>query len=126
MPPICPYCNNSAMLIDSSEVYAGRSFGLIWACARCDAYVGVHKDSPTYKPKGTLANKELRVWRVRAHSAFDPLWRSLLLEPKMTRTEAYTWMQETLAISRDQAHIGSLDVEGCRRLIAAISSLETQ
>jgi len=46
---------------------------MIYLCRSCDAYVGVHKG--TDKPKGRLANAELREYKKKAHSAFDPLWR---------------------------------------------------
>ena len=69
---VCPYCGQVAVLVDSSIVY-GRSFGLIYLCAPCDAYVGTHKGSPRHAPLGTLANKELREARLKAHEILDPL-----------------------------------------------------
>lgn len=70
---ICDYCGNPADFVDSSVVYHGRSFGMIYLCPNCGAYVGVHKGSD--KPLGRLANSELRNWKKAAHAAFDPLWK---------------------------------------------------
>ena len=39
---ICPYCGNRTEYVDSSVIY-GRSYGMIYLCWDCMAYVGVHK-----------------------------------------------------------------------------------
>lgn len=39
---ICDYCGTPADFVDSSVVYHGHSFGMIYLCPRCGAYVGVH------------------------------------------------------------------------------------
>lgn len=112
----CPYCGQKAKLKGSAIVYNGRDFGWIWDCRPCDAYVGVHKDSSTFEPKGTLANKELREWRKAAHAAFDPIWQS----GQMTRKQAYRWLSEQMNLT--EAHIGEFDIEQCRRLIEILST----
>jgi len=114
----CPYCGAFARLKDSIEVY-GRSYGMIWDCRPCDAYVGVHKDSPTHYPLGRLANKELREWKMKAHAAFDPLWKS----GKMTRSEAYKALGAKLRMSPARTHIGWFDVEQCQAVVAAAQEL---
>lgn len=109
---ICPYCEGRAVLVDSAEVYS-RSYGMIWLCRPCGAYVGVHKGSPSAEPKGTLAKPELRLLRKQAHEAFDPLW----ISGGMSRVEAYRHLQEIMDLSPDEAHIGRFNVEQCRTLI---------
>jgi len=37
----CPYCKGETKYVDSSLVY-GRSYGMMYLCEPCDAYVGVH------------------------------------------------------------------------------------
>lgn len=64
MNPICPYCDNESELVDSEVVY-GKSYGMMFLCSPCDAYVGCHKDSPNNRPLGTLANRSLRSLRKR-------------------------------------------------------------
>jgi len=51
----CPYCNNPAVYVDSVVIYR-RSYGMIYWCRPCDAYVGVLKGTDI--PFGTLANAE--------------------------------------------------------------------
>ena len=64
---ICPYCGNNSEYIDSSFIY-GKSYGMIYLCRPCEAYVGVHKG--TDKALGRLANKELRESKKEAHFYF--------------------------------------------------------
>lgn len=89
---ICDYCGTPADFVDSSVVYHGHSFGMIYLCPRCGAYVGVHKGSD--KPLGRLANSELRNWKKAAHAAFDPLWKYGPYRGR--RNEAYRWLSEKM------------------------------
>ncbi len=114
-PVICPYCGQPAVLTSSEEVY-GRDYGLLYLCAPCDAYVGVHRG--TTKPKGTLANAELREWRKRAHAAFDPLWQDILttcpnVAKHKARNGAYRLLAEQLEIPVKECHIGMMDEATC-------------
>ena len=82
----CPNCGAKAELRDSSVVYKGRNFGLVYVCSnfpKCDSYVGVHKG--TNRPKGTLADRNTRDARMRAHAAFDQIWKN----GRMGRSKAY-------------------------------------
>jgi len=114
---ICPYCSKEAKLVDSSVVYR-RSYGMIWYCKPCDAYVGVHKNSKDHKPMGNLANWELRSWRMRVHEEFDKLWRS----GKIERKEAYGLIQTLMNMTPAEAHIGKFNVEQCKRLWMALTT----
>ena len=106
----CDYCGRRAEFTDSKAVY-GSSHGMIYLCRDCDAYVGVHKGTDC--PKGRLANAELRAYKKRAHSAFDPLWHS----GGMTRTQAYQWLSRQMGIPKSECHIGMFDVARCVRAI---------
>jgi hypothetical protein len=110
---ICPYCIKPAKLVDSIVVYRTASYGMMWLCAPCDAYVGTHRDSKQHIPLGRLANAELRKWKIRAHAAFDPLWKN----GEMSRGKAYLLMQDLMGISAGQAHIGEFTVDDCKLLI---------
>ena len=71
---ICDFCGNEAEWVENKEVY-GRNYGksvMIWLCKPCDAYVGCHNN--TMKSLGTIANKETREWRQRAHKIYDTFW----------------------------------------------------
>ena len=129
----CPYCNAPAVLVDSAEVYHGNSYGMIWLCRPCQAWVGVHKGSD--KPLGRLANKELRDWKIRAHAVFDPIWKEKArrrqaggvgksgrpggphYKPAYARISAYKWLAEQLGLEREETHIGMFDVETCKRVV---------
>ena len=95
---ICPYCGAQADYTDSKNIYHGHSYGMIYICRACDAYVGVHSGSDM--PKGTLANAELRYWRRLAHAAFDPLWQSGAFYRR--RNAAYSWLSEKMALSKEE------------------------
>ena len=113
---VCPYCSGRAEYTDSAEVYRGRSYGMIWLCRPCFAYVGCHKGGD--KPLGRLANAELRAWKQKAHRAFDPMWKG----KKTSRGQAYLWLAEKLQIDRADCHIGMFDVEACKRVVELCSS----
>lgn len=112
---ICPYCGKRAEYVDSRVVY-GKSYGMMYLCRRCDAYVGVHRGSD--KPKGSLANAELRYWRKRAHAAFDPIWQ--IGRFCRRRNEAYTWLGKRMGLPTRKTHIGMFDVIQCKKVIEII------
>ncbi len=109
---ICPYCGLPAELADSKEIY-GKSYGMIYICRPCDAYVGCHGRGDT--PKGTLADAELREWRKKAHRAFDPIWKTG--KYRYRRNAAYSWLADMLGLPVEKTHIGMFDVAACKRVI---------
>lgn len=117
MQVFCPYCGRQAEFVDSKVVY-GRSYGMIYLCRPCDAYVGVHKG--TDKPLGRLADKELRNWKMAAHDAFDHLWKSR----KMKRNQAYKWLAERMGLSVEETHIGMFDIAQCKKVIEICNQLK--
>ncbi|MPQ56379.1 zinc-finger-containing protein [Duganella sp. FT27W] len=127
LAPDCPYCNQRSKLVDSKVIY-GTSYGLIYLCRPCDAYVGVHKGTET--PLGRLANAELREWKKRAHAAFDPVWERNIVQavqrnggrfPKgiksNMRGQAYKQLAHAMNIDRELCHIGMFDVEQCMAVV---------
>jgi len=124
----CPYCHRPAKLATGANIYPHRPDlvdKVFWRCAPCDAYVGCHPKHRKWSPTGTtplgrLANAELRREKQRAHAAFDPLWKS----GEMRRTEAYKWLAEQLGMSAANCHIGMLDANACRAVVAAVQCLQ--
>ena len=112
----CDYCGTPADLV-SNEVLYGKHYGMIYLCPTCGAYVGVHEG--TDKPKGRLANKELRHWRTLAHDAFDPLWKHGGLFCNR-RDAAYRWLSEKMGLPVEKTHIGMFDVPECKQVIDII------
>jgi hypothetical protein len=116
MHVVCPYCRGEAVLVKGKDVYPQiprlhNSF--YWLCKPCDAYVGTHANSVTHTPLGVLANKPLRAARMKAHAAFDPLWKA----HGMTRTRAYMWLADMLAIGNNECHISHFDLDTCDRTV---------
>lgn len=116
---ICPYCGRPSMLTDSAEVYHGRSYGPIYICRPCDAYVGCHKG--TTKALGRLANAELRYWKNQAHAAFDKLWKGKT--KVMDRTTCYKFLSKKMELPSEYTHIGMFKVEACKRVIEICNTL---
>ncbi len=110
---ICPYCKHPTVFVDSIEVYRKKSYGMIYLCRPCQAWVGIHKDSKA-AALGRLANAELREWKKKAHDAFDPIYKS----NQMSRAQAYEWLSQKLNIPRHYTHIGFFGVETCKRVVS--------
>lgn len=111
---ICPYCSRRAKFIHSARYYKSRiNYGMMYLCEPCDATVGCHKDSN--KPKGSLANVELRELRKRCHSLFDQLWQGN--RKNMHRERAYKRLARLMNMKKKDAHIGKFREEDCRRMI---------
>jgi ssDNA-binding Zn-finger/Zn-ribbon topoisomerase 1 len=92
-------------------------YGKFYGCVRwpdCKGTHGAHQS--TGEPLGIPANAETKKARILAHEAFDTLWKN----GKMSRKEAYKWMQENLSLTKEEAHISRFDKETCERLILAI------
>jgi len=120
-PPTCPYCGGQSVLRDTAILYGGRSYGLAWVCENypvCDAYVGAHKRDN--RPKGRLADPELRDWKQRAHEAFDHLWQN----GRRSRQDAYKLLAEALKVPSDHAHIGMFDVAACKRVVEVFADAD--
>lgn len=107
---ICPRCNCPAMLVDSVVVY-GRSYGKIYLCLVCGAYVGCHPGG--VKPLGTPADKATRTARSMAHQTFDAIWKS----HRMSRSGAYRWLSQQMGLPPEKTHIGMFDQEQCSQVI---------
>ena len=116
MIPVCDYCNRPAQLVGGDTIYPHRPdlySKQFWYCSDCAAWVGVHAGGT--RPLGRLANKELRLAKMRAHSAFDPMYRS----GTMKRNSAYKWLADTLGIPRSECHIGMMGPDMCGRVVEA-------
>jgi ssDNA-binding Zn-finger/Zn-ribbon topoisomerase 1 len=103
----CPECDGEMVLRNSR-------YGKFYGCTKwpaCDATHGAHANG---KPLGVPADKETKEWRIKAHVAFDGLWKG---KGQMTRNQAYKWLQEQLGMSPDECHIGRFNREQCRCVV---------
>lgn len=108
----CGYCGNEAYCIPSIKFYGKDYDCYVWHCHGCDAYVGTHKGTKT--PLGTLANKELRDLRIKAHAIVDSFWKSRIF----SRTSVYKHLGEFMKLKSDKTHIGMFDEIQCEKVIA--------
>lgn len=120
---ICPYCEKPAPLVTGKEVYPHRRD--LWRkrfyrCHDCDAHVGVHPG--TERPLGTPAGPALRKVRMKAHAAFDPLWKYTGAFPN--RSAAYRWLARQLGIKAKRCHIGHFDGRQCNKTITFCAELQ--
>lgn len=128
----CDYCRAPAKLVSGDKLYPHRpdlAIKQFWNCPRCQAWVGCHAD--THKPHGRLADAQLRVWKVRAHSLLDPIIRrrferKALADPTytfaMARGGRYKRLSELMGITPKETHIGLFSVEQCRRVVELCES----
>ncbi len=118
LPP-CPYCGKPTEIVDSIKIYR-TSYGMVWICTNwpfCNSYVGCHKD--TNRPKGTIADHELRELRKECHALFDPQWLNTV-DRKTARRRCYQSLSDRLNLRSDQTHFGMFDVDTCKRAIAIL------
>ena len=116
----CQYCGKQAELVGGHVIYPHRDdlrSKQFYLCIACDAYVGCHRN--TDRPLGQLANRETRLMRQMAHAAFDPIWNGT----HISRNDAYGALTYSLAIPKDQCHIGMFDVEQCERVYKFVSAV---
>lgn len=112
---VCPYCGDKPKLVDSEVIY-GTSYGMVYYCEPCNAYVGVHKHNN--KPLGRLANKELREAKKQAHFYFDQIWKKGKQKGiNNARHKLYIWLSKQLNIPLKYTHIGMFDIENCNNVI---------
>lgn len=107
---VCHYCNSTAVFVDSKVIYK-KSYGMIYLCPKCNAYVGV--DKGTNKPLGILADAQLRYWKKQAHEHFDSIWKKRY----MSRASLYKRLSEELGKKPQDTHIGMFDISDCKLVI---------
>lgn len=112
----CLDCNIEAIWTENKVIYGknyGRSY-MCWYCPKCFSYVGCHNN--TQKPLGTLANKETRLWRMKAHEVVDVLWKS----GKWSRRGIYKYMSKKFG---REMHIGESGIDDCKKIIELVLTL---
>ncbi len=97
-------------------------FGKFYGCTRWPDCDGTHGAHPDGKPLGVPADKETREARIRAHAAFDKLWKTRR-KPHKARGQAYRWLRGKLNLDRHECHIGGFDKAGCARVIEVCEEL---
>lgn len=93
-------------------------YGKFYGCTRYPECDGRHGAHPNGSPLGIPADKATREARIRAHEAFDRLWRS----GEMRRPDAYRWLREQMGLSRSEGHISRFTAEQCERLVELVTA----
>lgn len=89
-------------------------YGKFWGCTRFPACKGIHgAHQSNGAPFGRPADKATRQARIRAHAAFDQIWK----DGHLSRNSAYRWLQEKLGITKNECHIALFDKAMCARVI---------
>ena len=120
---ICGECG-SAMVLRQSPKFKNPYF---YGCSQYPNCTGTHTAHPDGSPCGIPANKETRGWRIKAHDAFDRVWKSQSLfkpvsERRKARSEAYKQLAIELQSEKD-VHIAEADIEMCQKIIEASDRL---
>ena len=116
---VCPYCGIRSQLVNGTVIYPHR-YDLrdknFYYCKDCNAYCGCH--GGTTKPLGTLANKELRTARRKAHEYFDALWINIRkTHIWYNRSQAYADLAEYMELPSRLVHIGQFDLDQCKKVL---------
>lgn len=78
--------------------------------------MGVYEE-PTGRPR---ASQHVRLTRMRAHEAFDRIWRS----GRMSRGQAYRWLASELGVPEQDAHMGNMyDLSLLQRVVRVSDEL---
>lgn len=117
-PQCCPYCGAEVIRAHVSECYLDtnkvNADYYIYMCSNypeCDAYI---KENPKLKiPQGSLANKNLRELRQRAHYFFNQLY---LYEDYKIK-DAYMWLASEMNLDGRECHISLFDEAQCLKCI---------
>ena len=118
IPNACPDCGSDMVLRPSR-------YGPFYGCVRYPACAATHGAHPDGRPLGTPANAATRVARMRAHEAFDPIWRNDSVRRRgPARRAAYQWLQDSLGMDRTP-HIGEMTLEQCESVIRLCAERET-
>lgn len=119
--PRCPYCGSHTIYRSADGIYRENSHHeMLYVCKNypaCDSYVRVQRG--TTIPLGTVANRELRELRTKAHWQFDKLYKC----GYMSKHDAYQWLGELLCVPAKKAHIAQLGVLSCHLVIREATKL---
>lgn len=121
---ICPYCGARAKLVTQADVYGRKAFHpneKVWVCANwgrgCDALVTAYPGME--KPKGDLANKELRSKRMAAHRAIDEVVRLGIMDFH----SVYKYLEDSFGFRKGKFHIASSSLYYCEETIRMMNDM---
>src|SRR3990167_138547 len=112
----CPECGAPMKLRETAKFkWANGENRLFYGCSRFPACKGAHGAHPSGAPLGTPADATTKQARMRAHEAFDQLWKPM--GARLTQDEAYLQMQSWMGLKSSEAHISKFNTEQCDALV---------
>lgn len=108
----CPECGAKMTLRKTTKFsYKNKAPRLFYGCSRWPDCSGIHGAHPDGRPLGFPADKPTKEARIRAHEAFDVLWKT----GKYKRGEAYKMLAKLM--EREVVHFGEFDLNECEMAI---------
>lgn len=106
---ICPDCGTLMILRPSR-------YGLFYGCRAFPDCKGTHGAHPNGAPLGVPANKATKDMRIRAHAAFDAIWKPGIEKGrKRRRGRSYCWLAKRMGVK--EVHMGEMTIEECENVI---------
>ena len=90
-------------------------YGIRWSCPVDGCTVAKWNGSTS-----TPADEETRKARIKAHDAFDPLWKF----GRYRRTQLYKKLADFMGLGDKETHIGMFDKEQCARVIEFVEQVK--
>ena len=125
----CPYCNCETSLVKGDLIYPRHAVEnpnapflkkFYYQCVQnSDHYVGTYSDNIT--SLGRIADGELRIWKQKGHSIFDPLWKEKLYFS--SQQSAYDWLSKKMEKPLSETHFGMFTIDECQKAILFCESL---
>ena len=105
-PTKCNLCGGEVIYTTNDKIY-GKPYGsgYCYLCTKCGAYVGTHVHR-TKQALGILANKDMRLMKMKCHELFDRLWSN-----QKSRDKAYGWLADKMGIEKRYCHFGYFDLQ---------------
>ena len=109
---ICPECG-ADMILKKGK------YNKFYGCVQWPECTGSHGAHADGTPLGIPANKETKAWRIKAHDAFDRLWK----QDGMRRKKAYRKLAMSMGLAEEDCHIGRFNIEQCEEVIKVCNNL---
>lgn len=116
----CPDCGAAMKLRVAHKAHGAMQGRPFYGCSTYPRCKATHNAHPDGAPMGIPGDASTKAARVRAHAAFDQLWKGDTRI--MRRGAAYGWLEAAMGLKPGEGHIANFDVAACDRLVALIET----
>jgi ssDNA-binding Zn-finger/Zn-ribbon topoisomerase 1 len=117
----CPDCGSPMVLRETAKFrYEDGRPRPFYGCSAYPACFATHGAHPDGRPLGTPGDAATKAARIKAHEAFDRLWKG----GRMSRRGAYRFMRDLMGMTDEESHIGRFTAEQCETMIARLAGSE--